>query len=137
MRNNKHEAPQTIAYWKRLGKGTLLLEYPIVKTNPSENIQRRNVDGIILLNGKFEKIEGKDALKNYSLKDQDIICIQTKNRPKNLGMSVMGQALFSQKIIEQFHQPKSIKTVILCHKVDSFLAQLLEEFEIEVVTFSP
>ena len=59
--------------------------------------------------------------------------VQTK--ASRLGMSLMGQAIISRKLMEAF-QPRSIRSVAVCLQGDSVLESLLPEIGIELVVYT-
>ncbi len=84
------------------------------------------IDGVIVM-GTDTRIHSSS---NVNLKGKAVVVIQTKvNR---LGMSLLGQALFSKQLIEK-HDPKSIKTVAICAKGDAVMEALAKDHGIEVV----
>lgn len=122
---SKHETPLTRKYWDEVG-GTLVEEFPAVKKG-KDNSQRL-IDGVIIL-GEDKKIL---SWIDVSLKDKDIIVIQTK--ANRLGMYLMGQAFFSRELMKRF-QPKSIRSVIICGKDDAVMRPLAEEFGLDVKVY--
>jgi hypothetical protein len=123
---SKHETPLTVRYWESVG-GSLIEEFPAVLRGP-QNAQRL-IDGVIVLDGQKRRVKHHEI----ELKNQNIIVIQTK--ASRLGMYLMGQALFSAKLMKPFN-PKSIRTVALCTADDSVLRPLCEQAGIEVVVIS-
>lgn len=122
-RMSKKETPMTRQYWKTVG-GTLIEEFLAVKAGPENGT--RKLDGVIILGGPSE-IQRTDAVE---LAGRDIIVVQTK--AARLGMNLLGQAVFSRRLMEAF-QPSSIRSVALCTKGDSVLKPFAEEYGIEVV----
>jgi len=120
---SKKETPMTRQYWKTVG-GTLIEEFLAVKAGP-ENGTRR-LDGVIILGGPSE-IQQTEAV---DLAGRDIIVVQTK--AARLGMNLLGQAVFSRRLMEVF-KPSSIRSVALCTKGDCVLMPFAEEYGIEVV----
>ncbi len=120
---SKHETWRTRQYWKAKG-GLLIEEFKVVKRGEKNSI--RLIDGVIVL-GEENSIHSSTY---FDISGRDIICIQTKK--SRLGMYVMGQAFFSRELLKR-HNPKSIKSVIICGKEDSVLQELCTNNEIEVV----
>lgn len=116
---SERETPMTRWYWRRVG-GTLIEEFPAVRHNTADH-GRRLIDGVILPNGNNEIADWRDI----SLENKDIIVVQAKRG--RLGMYLMGQTLFSAKLMERFN-PKSIKSVALCERYDSVLGPMLERY---------
>jgi len=120
---SKHEQWRTRQYWKSIG-GLLIEEFIAVKKSKDHSI--RQIDGVIVL-GLPTNIHDKNI---FDIKGKDIICIQTKKN--RLGMSVMGQAFFTRELLRQ-HQPKTIKSVIICSKDDAVLNKICKRHKLEVV----
>lgn len=120
---SKHETWRTRKFWEKVG-GLLIEEFEVVKAD--KNQARRLIDGIIVQNESARIHNGGD----YDIKGKDIIIIQTK--ANRLGMYLLGQALFSSKLIQKF-EPKSIRTVAICAKNDKVMEILAKDFGIEVV----
>jgi len=123
---SKLETPLTRKYWRSVG-GTLIEEFPAV--TGSKDRGRRLIDGVIIVGGKNRRATAIEV----DLQGKDIIVIQTKAR--KLGMYLIGQALFSPKLMRKF-KPKSIKSVAICTKGDEVLQALLKPYKnIEVVVY--
>jgi len=122
---SKYETPLTRRFWDEVG-GTLIEEFPAVLRG--KNNSQRLMDGVIILDSETKIASWKDI----SLKNQDIIVIQTKAH--RLGMYLMGQAFFSKELMKKF-EPKSIRSVIVCTKDDSVMRPLAEQFGLEVKVY--
>ncbi len=122
---SKHETPLTRRFWNEVG-GTLIEEFPAVLKG--KNNSQRLMDGVIILDTETKIASWKDI----SLKNQNIIVIQTKAH--RLGMYLMGQAFFSKELMKKF-EPKSIRSVIVCTKDDSVMRPLAEQFGLEVKVY--
>jgi hypothetical protein len=121
---SKLETPLTKKYWRSVG-GTLIDEFPAVAG--SKDRARRLTDGVIIVGGKTRRAKASEV----DLEGKDIIVIQTK--AERLGIYLIGQALFSPKLMSKF-KPKSIKSVAICTKSDAELLPLLKSYKnIEVV----
>jgi hypothetical protein len=119
------ETPLIIKYWQRIG-GTLIEEYPVVSTSADHGYRR--IDAVIIPDGENIKAKSNEV----SLAGKDIICVQAKC--ERLGMYLMGQAIFSKKLLEMFCKPRSVLSVALCTADDNILRPLLEEYNnVEVV----
>lgn len=116
---SSREDPMIYRLWERVG-GTLIMEFPVVKKSTSQ--ERRRIDAIILPNGKRQKA----VVADMSLGGLDVIVVQAKAH--RLGMALMGQALFSQLLVEAYHRPKSSRTIALVGANDSNLSPLLAQF---------
>ena len=117
---SKLETPLTRKYWNEVG-GTLIEEFNLVLKN--KNHARRLADGLIILGGP--KIISKE--RNINIKNKNVIVLQTK--AKKIGMNVCGQALVSKMIIEKYHEPKSVKSVIICTKGDDIVEEQIRQFK--------
>ena len=124
---SKHETPITRWYWRQVG-GTLIEEFCAVSA--SKDCGQRLIDGVIIKDGEH-RIARKSEV---DLEGRDIVVVQTK--ASRLGMYLMGQALFSAKLLERF-KPRSITAVALCRVSDSVLAPLFEALpNMKVITCS-
>lgn len=122
---SKLETPLTRRYWKETG-GTLVEEFLAV---PGSLVQgKRLLDGVIILGAPFEIKKAKAV----NLEGKDIVVIQTK--AARLGMYLLGQALFSARLVERF-RPASIRSVAICTKGDAALEPLAKEYGVEVVIY--
>ena len=123
---SKLERPITLWYWGEIG-GTLIEEFPAVKRTAT--CGQRLIDGVILPDGPHEITNWRDV----SLEGKDIIVVQTKIG--RLGMSLMGQTLFSAELMKPF-KPRSIRSVALCEANDSVLGPLLLSYPgMEIVIY--
>jgi hypothetical protein len=121
---SKLETPMTRWYWQQV-KGTLIEEFRAV--NRSASCGQRLLDGVIIQGGEFKIARQSEV----PIEGQDLIVVQTK--AARLGMSLMGQTLFSIELMKPF-KPRSVKSVALCCRDDVVLRPLLEKYpEIEVV----
>lgn len=115
---SKHEKPLLRKYWNQV-KGTLIEEFEAVsKGNGHGN---RLIDGIIIKGGRHE-IKKKNEVE---IAGKDIIVVQVK--ATRLGMTLMGQTLFSMELMKRFN-PRSIEAVALCTGDDDVLRPLLEKY---------
>lgn len=116
---SKHETPMTRWYWQHvLKQGTLIEEYVAVDKAGDDSNARRLMDGLVIMSGPFEISD--DVHQNIT--DKDVVIIQSKN--KRLGMSLMGQTLFSRGLILK-KKPKSVRSVALCREDDKEMHALL------------
>lgn len=122
---SKHETWRTRKYWESVG-GLLIEEFLAIPANKAENVSKRLIDGIIVLDQRQEILTGG----KHDFTGKDIIVIQTK--AGRLGMYLMGQAFFSREIMKRY-APKSIKTVAICGKKDKEMENLCIKYDIEVV----
>jgi len=122
---SKLETPMTRWYWAQVG-GTLVEEFPL--TPKSATSSPRWVDGLILPDGPHLVADAGDV----AVDGQDVILVQTK--VGRLGMYLMGQVVFSQKLMYLNYEPKRVRSVALCERDDDVLRPMLEAFEdVEVV----
>ena len=128
---SKHETPMTRWYWQHvLKQGTLIEEYVAVDKAGDDSNARRLMDGLVIMSGPFEISD--DVHQNIT--DKDVVIIQSKN--KRLGMSLMGQTLFSRGLILK-KKPKSVRSVALCREDDKIMRELLEAHPEIEVAFCP
>lgn len=124
MSLNNNETPMLHRYWKEIG-GTLIEEFYAVRRGPGHS--ERRIDGVIIKGGETV-IKRQNEV---DLAGQDFIVVQVKTG--RLGMYVMGQGLFSARLMRSFH-PRTIESIILVEKNDDILSPLLEEFpEVSVI----
>lgn len=82
---------------------------------------QRVIDGLILLGG--EKRRASRGEQRIDIRDKDVVAIQTKN--SRLGMSLMGQTLFTLRLLESMG-PRSIESIAVCATDDALLRPLIE-----------
>lgn len=123
---SKHETWRTRKFWESIG-GLLIEEFEVVKK--SESSARRLIDGVIVLD---EETRIHHSTK-FDIAGKDVVVVQTK--ANRLGMYLLGQALFSKKLIEK-HNPKSIRTVAICGKGDEVMEKEAEIEGIEVIVIN-
>lgn len=116
---SKHETPMIEWFWERVG-GLLIEEYPIVLPGPSHG--GRRLDGLIIRDAPRERVYGE----RLDISGRDVIVLQAKAR--RLGMSLMGQTLFSLHLVEALG-PSSAISIALCKADDDVLRPLLEAHE--------
>lgn len=124
---SKHETPLTLKYWSETG-GTLIEEFLVVPA--SNECGKRLLDGLILPNGPTKRVSSREV--DFEIAGQDVIVVQTK--AKRLGMSLLGQAMFSRELLKR-HDPMSIRTVAICTKGDSILEKLAKDYGVEIVVY--
>jgi hypothetical protein len=83
---SKLERPLIEKYWRIVG-GTIVFEFPVVRS--SSTYGKRCLDVLILPNKETKEAKASEVY----LEGEDIILVQAKC--SSLGMSLMGQALFS------------------------------------------
>jgi hypothetical protein len=123
---SKLETPMTEGFWRSVvRKGAFLPEYPLVL--PGKDRSCRRADAVILP----DEPDGLARFSDYpSLTGRNVIVVQTK--AKRMGMYLMGQALFSARLVLE-QRPASVRSILLCYKTDGALLPLLAPFpEIEV-----
>ncbi len=115
---SKKETPLIRQYWKQRG-GTLIEEFPAVRATKTNS--NRWIDAIIIKQEEHRIAHHTEI----NLRGKDIIIVQAK--ASRLGMYLMGQVLFSKKLMESF-DPNSMESIALCKKDDSVLRPLLEAY---------
>jgi hypothetical protein len=110
------EKPMIRWYWSQVG-GTLIEEFLAVKGSTTN--ARRLIDGVIVRGGEHRIATTPEV----SLAGQDLIVVQAKNA--RLGMYLMGQVVFSVKLLERF-EPRSVTSVALVREDDLVMRSLLE-----------
>src|SRR4051812_40553071 len=112
---SKLETPMIAWFWESIG-GTLIPEFQAVPRAPG--VGRRLLDAVILPRLSKRQAHWRDI----NLEGEDVVAVQAKAH--RLGMSLMGQAIFSAELLRRF-RPRSIRSVILCSADDSVLRPLL------------
>ena len=122
------ETPMTEWYWREvLKKGTLIKEYVAVERAKDGSNGSRFLDGLVILDGPFKMSDDVRC----DIAGKDVVIIQSKN--KQLGMYLMGQALFSRELLLK-KGAKSVRSVAVCRKDDKVMRELLLAHpDIEVV----
>src|SRR4051794_28180123 len=118
------ETPMTRRLWQALG-GTLFEEYTVVAPGPNRGTRR--LDGLVILDGPHEIATRDDSVV---LADHAVAVIQTK--ANRLGMSVLGQALFSAELMKGTGA-RRVRTIALCTADDEVLRPLAARYGIEIV----
>jgi hypothetical protein len=118
---SKYETPMTRWFWEQIG-GTLIEEFRIVSKTEKQGL--RLIDGLIILD---EKTEIMEKCSEIDISGKDVCVVQTKN--DRLGMSLMGQALFSLQVIKNNFNPRRVYSVALCTKSDATMEPLLTAFK--------
>jgi len=126
---SKHETPMTRWYWSQIG-GTLVEEFQLTPKTATSSVRR--VDGLILPDGPHRISDTRDVVVD----GQDVILVQTKTG--RLGMYLMGQVVFSQRLMYLNYEPSRVRSVALCERDDDVLRPMLEAYDdIEVVIAPP
>lgn len=115
---SKHETLMIREFWQSVG-GTIVEEFPAVRTSATTG--QRLIDAVIV--PSLEKRIAKPH--EVEVEGQDIIVVQAK--AKRLGMTLMGQALFSAELMKRF-RPAPIRSFALCTADDELLRPMLEKF---------
>jgi hypothetical protein len=118
----------TLWYWEQVG-GLLKENFVAVARAPGAG--RRVLDALIILDPERRRLGPTDKSE---IAGKDLVIVQTKNR--RLDMTLMGRAVFSAKLLEQF-QPRSIKSVALCAQDDAVLRPLLAPFLMCEIVVAP
>ena len=114
-------------YWRSVG-GALFLEFPLVKRTVDSGPRR--LDGLIVPDLAQGMWRWAGAVKQGFtpegvVRDRHVIAVQAKN--SRLGMTVMGQAVFTVGLLERF-KPASIQSIALVRGDDVILSSLLKPF---------
>ncbi len=118
----------TVEFWRSLGQGTLILEYPLVSGERDSN--RRAVDALIVLDGEFARCAWQDA---PDLAGRRVMVVQTK--AYRTDAALVGQAVFSPILLRRRHPSiRSIESVLLSPSPEPVLSDLLERHGVKEVT---
>src|SRR5256884_6955952 len=130
---SKLETPMTEAFWQRHANGAYLPEYCLVRRSKDIDCGSRLADAVILP----DKPHGRGSIREYpTLKDLNVIVVQTK--AERMGMYLMGQAVFSAQLVKVHRQAASVRSILLCTRVDNVLLPFLKSYpEVEVWTCDP
>ncbi len=142
-----HEEPLIRQFWRK--RGTIVWEFRMVPENYGKDEWQRGgrfLDALIIpgwesaveyqaRDGMYVRTDNPSTrpFTRKELEDQlkglDLILVQAKN--SRLGMSVMGQARYSEKLMARF-QPKSLRSIIVCTDDDSALRPFANADGLEV-----
>lgn len=123
----EHEPPMTVEFWQSLGRGTLILEYPLVTPEPASN--RRRVDALIVLDGEFTQTAWTAA---PDLAGRPVMLVQTKAYTTDA--SLVGQAIFSPLLRRRHPSVGPIESVLLSPDPEPVLSDLLARHNVREVT---
>ena len=112
-------------------RGAFIPEYPLI-AQPGPDAKQRWADAVILP----DEPHGRALIADYpNLAGRRVIIVQTK--VGRMGMYLMGQALFSAGLVRA-QRAASVRSILLCHKIDRALMPLLAPFpEVEVWLSNP
>lgn len=132
VKRNASEPPMTEEFWRTVGRGSLILEYPLVVGGSGS--ERRRVDGLIVLDGQRQK--GTPA-ETYDLKGRSVMVVQTV--AGRTDAAHVGQALLSHWLLRQrFPDIGTIESVLVTSAPEPFLTEVLLRHGIrEVVIEGP
>ena len=116
---SKLETPMILKYWEEVG-GTLITEFQVVPR--THGTGRRLIDAVILPALPKRRAHWREQ----EIDGLDVIAVQAKAH--RLGMYLMGQAVFSVRLLRKRFKPKSVRGVILCSADDEVLRPMLRPF---------
>lgn len=108
---------------RRGHQGKLIKEWMAVRGSKVGEAHRgqRLIDGVFVLDEPGDsKLGPKDDLRG-----RRVFVIQSKAKP--LGMYLMGQVLFSMRILEKEGGAKVVGAIAVCHEEDVLISRLLKE----------
>jgi len=108
---------------RRGHQGKLIKEWMAVRGSKDGEAHRgqRLIDGVFVLDEPEDsKLGSKDELRG-----RRVFVIQSKAKP--LGMYLMGQVLFSMRILEKEGGAKVVGAIAVCHEEDALMSRLLKE----------
>jgi hypothetical protein len=124
----QHERRLTVEFWHSMGRGTLMLEYPVV--SGERDSQRRAVDALIILDGEFEERQWTAA---PDLAGRRVMIVQTKAHRTDA--TLVGQAVFSPILLRrQHHAIGPVESVILTTGTAPALSDLLQRHGVRELT---
>jgi hypothetical protein len=124
----QHEPPMTVEFWQSLGRGTLILEYPLV--SGEHDSRRRAVDALIVLDGEVTQTAWDAA---PALAGRPVMLVQTKGYRTDAAL--VGQAVFSPILLRRRHPSIGpIESVLLSPQREPALSDLIEHHRVREVT---
>jgi hypothetical protein len=118
----------TEAFWRSLGRGTLIPEYPLAAREPGS--QRRAIDALIVLDAEFTQHSWRDW---PDLSGRPVMIVQTK--PYQTDAVLIGQAVFSPLLLRRDHPAIGrIESVVLSPKPEPAFRDLLQRHGVREVT---
>ena len=115
-------------YWNRAkDKGKLFENFQTDTDNP------QIIRALILSDEPKEWIRWKDIPTSdhkaiyKSLRNHGVTIVHAEPKFKHIGMSLMGETLFSAMLIKRSYKSRPIRSVALCKKDDPHLSQLLKD----------
>jgi hypothetical protein len=118
----------TVEFWRSLGRGTLILEYPLVSGERDSN--RRAVDALIVLDGEFTQTAWTAA---PDMAGRPVMVVQTK--AYRTDAALVGQAVFSPILLRRRHPSLGpIESVLLSPDPEPALSDLLRSHGVREVT---
>jgi hypothetical protein len=118
----------TVEFWRSLGRGTLILEYPLVSGERDSN--RRAVDALIVLDGEFIQCAWAAA---PNLAGKRVMVVQTK--AYRTDAALVGQAIISPILLRRRHPAiGAIESVLLSPAPEPALSDLLQRMSVREVT---
>lgn len=129
-RRGKDERSMICRYWNQTKrKGKLFDNFQLVDDNSTSNPQ---VFGALLLTDeptewtRWSDISASDRTDIYAfLHKHHVTIVHAEKKLAHIGMSLMGEALFSAMLVKQRFRPHSICSVALCEEDDDILHPLL------------
>ena len=129
----KNPEPSMICwYWNQAkDKGKLFEKFEVAY---NDSINNSSVFGALILPDepaewlRWPDIPASDQTDIYkSLPKHDLVVVHAEAQYKHIGMSLMGEALFSSMLVKQRFRRRPVRSVALCKKDDSVLHQLLKD----------
>jgi len=104
-------------------QGKLIMEWMAVRGSKDGEPHRgqRLIDGVFVL----DEPEDSDLGPKSDLRGRRVFVIQSKAKP--LGMYLMGQVLFSMRVLEKECGAKVVGSFAVCHEDDVLMRKLLKE----------
>jgi hypothetical protein len=122
------------ANWKAKG-ASIVYEVPMVSRSRLKVQGARRLDALIFFPGLPRKLDWRGVEKKGRSNKKAIL---VQGKLGRLGMSLMGQTLFSRMLTKKMFwerkwEPKSIHCVALCEREDRLLGSLMRDFGVDVV----
>ena len=142
-RRGPRERSMICGWNKTKDKGKLFDNFQRASRDSSTDIPK--FGALILSDEPKEWIHWKDISTAHheaiyeSLRNRDVTVVHAEHKYEYIGMSLMGEALFSAMLVKKHFHPRSVRSVALCKKDDYILSQMLKDIgkkvgvDIEVV----
>ena len=129
-RRGSRERSMICGWNKTKDKGKLFDNFQRASRDSSTDIPK--FGALILSDEPKEWIHWKDISTAHkaiykSLRNRDVTVVHAEHDYASIGMSLMGEALFSAMLVKKHFHPRSVRSVALCKKDDCILSSMLKD----------